>query len=992
MRLHHLEITAFGPFADTVRVDFADLSAAGLFLLTGPTGSGKTSVLDAVCFALYGAVPGDRALAKQLRSDHAPAGRAPVVTLECTLGGRRLRVRRSPAWQRPKRRGSGVTTEQAHVTLSEQIDGAWSPVSTRLDEVGHLLGELLGMSLGQFTQVAMLPQGDFQAFLRASADERQRLLEKLFHTERFRQVESWLGEQRRDLARQVAGAESEVDQLVSRAAEALDAPTPGGGERPTSHEVRAWLTLSAEDLTERLADTRSLVVQCNGALARSRDSLLEAERVAERRARAADLRDRLARLDERAEANAADRSRLTSALRAAPVEPLLALVSDAEQSRNTAAARSLRDDENVRAVLPPDTPDLATARARMRDDLANARALKPDEQELAMLHAAERTADIERERVVAELARAQATVDETPELLTAAHADLREREEATALLPAARTTVERLESQLAAHARACTLQGRLDEARAHVQEVRAEVQQLRQAWLDIREARLNGMAAEIAGGLAVGAECPVCGSCSHPHPASARSGAPDAAAERAARAAVDTTEAAEVVARDHERGLTTQLAVARSEAGDLSADELAPQLEAAQREAGRLAELAQGTAHCAGRLQHLRERRDRAHASMTSLTGRAEAIEAEARHRAARRLTIEERISAVLIDGAADSLDALITSLSDVVARCDRAIESAAATTRAQSDLDAARRRLSDAVETAGFADVNEASEAVLPEEQRSRLDTVLRQYADERAAVTAALAEDDLEATTDLPDVDLDALRAQIEIQQQESSAADRQVAILTRRQERLTILAAEVATALDALVPLSEKFELVRAMAAFAEGKSADNRLAMRLSAYALAFRLRQVVDAANERLAAMSDQRYTLEHTAERGARDPRGGLTLLVRDAWSGESRHPATLSGGETFIVSLALALGLSDVVTHEAAGAELGTLFVDEGFGSLDPETLDHVLDTLDELRSGGRVVGIVSHVAEVRDRISARLVVTKAQSGSTLTQIAADA
>jgi exonuclease SbcC len=157
------------------------------------------------------------------------------------------------------------------------------------------------------------------------------------------------------------------------------------------------------------------------------------------------------------------------------------------------------------------------------------------------------------------------------------------------------------------------------------------------------------------------------------------------------------------------------------------------------------------------------------------------------------------------------------------------------------------------------------------------------------------------------------------------------------------------------------------------------------MRLSAYVLAARLGQVVAAANERLTTMSDRRYSLEHIGRRGAGETRGGLSLTVRDDWTGETRDPATLSGGETFVVSLALALGLADVVTREAGGADLDTLFVDEGFGALDAETLDDVLDTLDSLREGGRVVGVVSHVPQMRERIPTRLEVRKSRDGSTL-------
>jgi len=204
-------------------------------------------------------------------------------------------------------------------------------------------------------------------------------------------------------------------------------------------------------------------------------------------------------------------------------------------------------------------------------------------------------------------------------------------------------------------------------------------------------------------------------------------------------------------------------------------------------------------------------------------------------------------------------------------------------------------------------------------------------------------------------------------------------------RADDRVRSLGDELADALAAWEPVRGQHALATRVASFAEGKAADNRLQMRLSAYVLAHRLSQVVAAANARLATMSDQRYSLEHVARRGAGESRGGLSLVVRDDWSGESRDPATLSGGETFVVSLALALGLADVVAHEAGGTELETLFVDEGFGALDAETLDDVLDILDNLRENGRAVGVVSHVAEMRDRIPTQLVVSKARSGSTL-------
>jgi exonuclease SbcC len=220
MRLHRLQVNAFGPFAGTEIVDFDQLSDSGLFLLHGPTGAGKSSVLDAVCFALYGRVPGARGTARpHLRSDHASDVARPEVRLELTLDGRRFEIVRTPEWHRPKKRGPGLTPEKSSVVLRERIRSQWQTVTTRADEAGHLLQDLIGMRLDQFTKVVLLPQGEFAAFLRADAESRRGLLEQLFATKRFSDVESWLAGRRRDLGRDVAEVRSRTEELLARADE-----------------------------------------------------------------------------------------------------------------------------------------------------------------------------------------------------------------------------------------------------------------------------------------------------------------------------------------------------------------------------------------------------------------------------------------------------------------------------------------------------------------------------------------------------------------------------------------------------------------------------------------------------------------------------------------------------------------------------------------------------------------------------------------------------
>ncbi len=247
MRLHRLTISAFGSFPGTEEVDFDRLGEAGLFLIHGPTGAGKTTILDAVCCALFGVVPGQRNDARSLRCDHAPPGVGPQVVLETTIRGRLLRVTRSPAWSRPKLRGEGTRQEQSKVIVQEFKGGDWASVTTRLDEAGDFIGQLLGMNADQFGQVVMLPQGDFAKFLRASGDDRRKLLERLFTVRVFTDMERWLAEQRRETGRVAEQMAEEVraradrmrgaagPDLLSRVADSDD---PWSGRRPCSTPLR----------------------------------------------------------------------------------------------------------------------------------------------------------------------------------------------------------------------------------------------------------------------------------------------------------------------------------------------------------------------------------------------------------------------------------------------------------------------------------------------------------------------------------------------------------------------------------------------------------------------------------------------------------------------------------------------------------------------------------------------------------------------------------
>jgi exonuclease SbcC len=306
---------------------------------------------------------------------------------------------------------------------------------------------------------------------------------------------------------------------------------------------------------------------------------------------------------------------------------------------------------------------------------------------------------------------------------------------------------------------------------------------------------------------------------------------------------------------------------------------------------------------------------------------------------------------------------------------------------RLESEVASALSRAAEAAAARGVDSLEQVLLDQCDDERLALLDQSLRQHEGDLVAVREQLAEPVLAAVADSPAPDITALRATVRDADEVRELAVAALVTSTARVDALDRLFAALEKSVADREPVVARHHTVDGLARLAEGKSTDNRLRMSLSGYVLAARLEQVAVAANERLLRMSSGRYQLVHTAEGATGRSRGGLLLRVLDAWTGVERDPVSLSGGESFSASLALALGLADVVTAEAGGSLLETLFVDEGFGSLDEETLDEVMGVMDGLRDGGRVVGIVSHVAELRQRIPTRLTILKGRDGSSIRQ-----
>ncbi|MGB7239574.1 MAG: AAA family ATPase, partial [Rhodococcus sp. (in: high G+C Gram-positive bacteria)] len=527
MRLHKLEVTAFGPFASTETVDFDALGADGLFLLHGQTGAGKTTILDAVAFALYGTVPGARKDGKRFLSDHAAPGAVPTVMLDATLGGRRMRITRSPEFFRPKKRGAGTTKQNAKASLT-WLDGTGQNL-TRLDEIGDAVGAALGMSADQFFQVVLLPQGEFARFLRADSDERGNLLERLFDTSRFGDIEEWFADARRASAAALETSRIATDKLLGQIStasgedEQLDR-VPVEWASDVLDTSRAALNESAQTLAHARATSDTAVVTLR-KLETTRDLQRRRSIACEQRAQY--------------EAGAAERAVLRLELeRSAAAGPVAALAGELDAAASRHSAASAASDRAYRVLAQLDGSEAVTEGLSGTDFVADrtvvaaaVRTWTTEVGALEQLRILVRRAESE-ERTATQLEGELATVERAvesmqseratlPAAIDAVEAAVHSAVQTAAEIPALELESTRLGKAVEAAAELAKTRIKLAAAEKAHNSARTAFNDARAHTLDLREKRLAGMAAELASRLVDGEPCVVCGSEDHPAPTQA---------------------------------------------------------------------------------------------------------------------------------------------------------------------------------------------------------------------------------------------------------------------------------------------------------------------------------------------------------------------------------------------------------------------------------------------------------------------------------------
>ena len=856
---------AFGPYAGETVIDFEKLQGRHLFLICGPTGAGKTTILDAMCYALYGKTSGDRT-GEKMRSDYADSSERTEVIFDFMLGDKTYRATRSPAQMVDKKRGSGQTMAAMQASLSELEDG--KEINTLRTGIEEAAGKLIGLNADQFCQVILLPQGDFRKLLVAKADEREAILKQLFKTQRFSDFKDRLKDRLDAKVREKMEKQTREDQILS---------TAGAADEK---QLASIVEEAEKSLQEAVETTRKQEKESN-----------EFREVYQKETA---LMGHFTELDKALKQDAALKN---------------------EEGRMKEMEASLSLIRSARELAPYfDQLDGITQEGR---------------QEAQKLKTAK--ADMET------YARLNETLEKRIQELDAMK-EKREEERKTALkmqdlVPKAKlygAAVQALKNAQNALSRAEEETKRLQASAEAARKARDAQKEKADA---VRKSYIDGQAFLLAEGLEDGVPCPVCGAIHHPAPA--RGGDYVAKAEDVERAQ-----------KEYERA-----SAAYDRANDAKEK------------------------HSTGAYAKAMSDHAKADAQMKTLEEIPEAYrDPKFLEMESTRLLTDIRKWEQDKETAAAQLRKAGADLSASQAACRNAEERREELVKKYRETESVLKEASD---KAGFQSLDECKEWYKKKDTEESVRKTLEQYrADRKSTEERIKAEEQETAGKERPD--MLALNEKSKALQDQLKKASERAAALKERTETLQKAVSDARAIEKELEDLRKEEGLIRGLYDLTSGK----KTRITLERYVLGTLLDDVANAANLRLLSMSRRRYSLHRMTDESGLG-KGGLSLEVSDSFTGRSRPANTLSGGETFLASLSLALGLADVVQSRQGGVRLDTMFIDEGFGTLDPDSLNSAMNTLIDLQNTGRMVGIISHVPELEERIDARLRVTPAEKGS---------
>jgi len=1023
MRILRLTMDAVGPFPGHEVIDFEAFSDAGRFLLSGPTGAGKSTIIDAIVFALYGKVSGGRDSSdSRIRSRYASEQAKTEVELIFSTSSGNYKVRRQPAYERVKKNGKGVTKQNAKAwlfKLDEQLREVSEPL-TKTSDVGTEITRIVGLSREQFTQTVVLPQGKFAQFLRSTSKDRQDLLQELFGTAIFEDLQLDLVERAREVKKKQEALDATLRANLGVLASLLDEAPQLDPARCLVYEPVPEVDCEFDPL-ETAWDSRfkplapwlehnQRCANLEVSALRGQEDKLRSE-FAYQRDLAARQERYLALTKEHEQLVAqgpAQRQRLAQiqALQAlSDLKPWHEQLKQAQAQQAVAqrqlsqalALEQLESDERAQAVLQP--LDYRGAQALSVQLTAQVAALSPQVELEAGLAGRRRNLQTKtqaHESASAKLAQGRERENQLPTQIASKQELLEQLNEQAATLPAAQLAQEQAAQTLKLAKAHEQLVEDQQQALKLQQLVALELKQASQSHKHMLEQWLSQSALNLAQNLVAGEPCPVCGATEHPAPA---------------------TQGGENISQDQ---LDQALEEVNEVQGELSqaserVTKLAAQLEAqpCQLSPAQAREQLQEAKAALTAAQQASEQASSCKAQIVKLNAQLEALRADNQTAQARLAGDAKEIQLLGEKIDADAASLSCEGFESVAAKVEYLSQLAAALEQlanAAQELDQCKKRAQQAADSfaaqwahasESFADHSAKPAAPAPTDPAETEPTQAEPTQDTSAAnvqdgyaqacqafagldlaalkATSASYEKSLSinqaALAELEGIELtppplEQTQAQLEQAQAKTQACQTYASTWQAFAGQVNAQLAKLNELLARRSKASDKDAQLLALASAANG---DNHARLTLSAWVLQAHFRQVLVFANERLGVIGAGRYELINVdSEEDTRQQKQGLGLAVVDHLSGTTRSPRTLSGGESFYVSLALALALADVVATQNGGIEMNTLFIDEGFGSLDEGTLAEVMDVLSALHSGGRVVGIVSHVSELKRAIPA--------------------
>ena len=1020
MKIRWLCITGIGPFAGTHTVDFSAFEDSGLFLLDGPTGAGKSTLIDAITFALYGDVARTKDASKdRLRSNHISDSDPSEADLVFEVATGIYRVTRTPAYT-PAGKKSQRNSKSTLTRVVEDPDApdGWrtvEPIASGPRDVGYEIPRIVGLDKDQFLQTIVLPQGKFSQFLNATSDAREQILRDIFDTQIYVDftkalVDAAASSKRSIEERRVAalGAfelvrslDAAFDEDASYGVDAADAQSAAAQEAvqldasaEDASAVTQWTRGACERAREAHAQTLRVAEAATTAAREAAHALAEGRALAEAQSEHARVSATLAALTASSESIASDRERARSARRALAVAPFDAAVAEAsarlESASDQVAALSpaLGEDASVlpESLTPQAVADLGERAQAERDEASRTRGSLEEalavERSLPEARARIESLRSQHEQALARIASIEAEREELPQRIEQGTRALRLMRADADTLPEAASALRAINERLDASMQADLLRSALLGASDELREATASAKLANAAAADGHDLWIAQSASALARELEEDAPCPVCGSTTHPAPAPAADGEITREQVAALDQARDRAEAALRDAQARHQELVRRIAQLNEVAGAPT-----PTLETERdRAADTVAKLEALSPQIAEIEAALEQERVRLGGLTDSLASAREAA-------ASLASTLQEResaLSAALTRVDAERAD--FVSLGERAAALDERAHRAALLARACADWDSARaahvkaqHSFAEALEEQGLESDSWRS-LLLPLPEVEALEARVAAHDKELFAAREALASERLTRAASVPAPDVEALTEASCRADAGAASAARASGVLEQHCAQLEAARASLEQALDALAQAREQAGPIRRLADIAVASGPENLASTPLSAWVLIARLEEVLAAANPRLTAISSGRYELASVPDDGTASRKSGLGLAIIDHDTDAMRSPRTLSGGETFYTSLALALGLADVVSAEAGGVELRTMFIDEGFGSLDSHTLSLVMAQLQALRSAGRTVGVISHVEEMATQIADQIQVRPLpEGGSTL-------